>query len=120
MEAYDIWIQTVTLKQGNLALMYDNRQAQFSWKLHLRWMGPYRVVEWRTWFDEGKVLPSDFDDSIFGVTAEEPLGQHQQCAEANGGTMERNGIVSQGICKEIEARREADGNSGGKEQIAFC
>lgn len=80
----------------------------------------YECMQWRTWFDEGKVLPSDFDDSIFGVTAEEPLGQHQQCAEANGGTMERNGIVSQGICKEIEARREADGNSGGKEQIAFC
>ncbi|OAE18853.1 hypothetical protein AXG93_1647s1020 [Marchantia polymorpha subsp. ruderalis] len=44
-EAYDRRIRPVTLKQSDLALMYDSRNARFPEKLHLRWMGPYKMTE---------------------------------------------------------------------------
>lgn len=44
-KAYNSRIQSVTLKPGDLALKYDSLHARFSGMLHLRWMGPYKVME---------------------------------------------------------------------------
>ncbi|OAE31931.1 hypothetical protein AXG93_4485s1180 [Marchantia polymorpha subsp. ruderalis] len=43
-KAYDKRVRLVTLLKGHLALLYDSRHARFPGKLHLRWMGPYKVV----------------------------------------------------------------------------
>lgn len=44
-EKYDRRVKLVLLQKGDLALLYDSRHARFSGKLHLRWMGPFKVVE---------------------------------------------------------------------------
>lgn len=44
-KAYDKRVQPVTLLKGDFALVYDSRHARFLGKLHLRWMGPYKVVD---------------------------------------------------------------------------
>ncbi|OAE22511.1 hypothetical protein AXG93_4855s1040 [Marchantia polymorpha subsp. ruderalis] len=46
-ERYDKKVKPVLLQKGDLALLYDSRHAQFPGKLHLRWMGPFRVIEKR-------------------------------------------------------------------------
>ncbi|OAE27196.1 hypothetical protein AXG93_1931s1000 [Marchantia polymorpha subsp. ruderalis] len=44
-EKYDRRVKPVLLQKGDLALLYDSRHALFPGKLHLRWMGPFKVVE---------------------------------------------------------------------------
>lgn len=44
-EKYDRRLKPVLLEKGDLALLYDSRHARFPGKLHLRWMGPYKVIE---------------------------------------------------------------------------
>ncbi|OAE25047.1 hypothetical protein AXG93_1939s1040 [Marchantia polymorpha subsp. ruderalis] len=44
-ERYDRRVKPVLLQKGDLALLYDSRHARFPGKLHLRWMGPFKVVD---------------------------------------------------------------------------
>ncbi|OAE26883.1 hypothetical protein AXG93_3554s1010 [Marchantia polymorpha subsp. ruderalis] len=63
-ERYDKKIKPVLLQKGDLALLYDSRHARFPGKLHLRWMGPYRVVEV---FPNGSIQLADLAGDLLGT-----------------------------------------------------
>lgn len=63
-ERYDKKIKPVLLQAGDLALLYDSRHARFPGKLHLRWMGPYRVVEV---FPNGSIQLADLAGDLLGT-----------------------------------------------------
>ena len=44
------------IREGRLVLLYDNRHKQFPGKLHIRWMGPYKV---RTVYPNGSLQLED-------------------------------------------------------------
>lgn len=60
-EAYDKHVRLVTLLKGDLALLYDSRLARFPGKLHLRWMGPYKVVDV---FPKGSIQLADLSRQL--------------------------------------------------------
>ncbi|OAE20015.1 hypothetical protein AXG93_17s1150 [Marchantia polymorpha subsp. ruderalis] len=63
-ERYDQRIKPVLLQKGDLALLYDSRHARFPGKLHLRWMGPYKVVEV---FPNGSIQLADLTGELLGT-----------------------------------------------------
>lgn len=63
-ERYDKKIKPVLLQKGDLALLYVSRHASFPGKLHLRWMGPYRVVEV---FSNGSIQLADLAGDLLGT-----------------------------------------------------
>lgn len=63
-DRYDKKIKPVLLQRGDLALLYDSRHARFPGKLHLRWMGPYRVIEV---FPNGSIQLADLTGELLGT-----------------------------------------------------
>ncbi|OAE25999.1 hypothetical protein AXG93_1712s1790 [Marchantia polymorpha subsp. ruderalis] len=61
---YDWRVKPVLLQKGDLALLYDNRHARFPKKLHLRWMGPFKVVEA---FPNGSIQLADLSGQLLGT-----------------------------------------------------
>lgn len=66
-ERYDKKIKPVLLQKGDLALLYDNRHARFPGKLHLRWMGPYRVIEVFPNGSNGSIQLADLTGELLGT-----------------------------------------------------
>ncbi|OAE27858.1 hypothetical protein AXG93_3459s1010 [Marchantia polymorpha subsp. ruderalis] len=61
---YDRKVKPVLLEKGDLALLYDSRHARFLGKLHLRWMGPFRVIEV---FPNGFIQLADLAGQLLGT-----------------------------------------------------
>ncbi|KAL3675122.1 hypothetical protein R1sor_025070 [Riccia sorocarpa] len=57
-ENHDKRIRKIDVKDNDLVLLYDNRHIKFPGKLHLRWMGPYRVTNV---FDNGSLQLADLE-----------------------------------------------------------
>ncbi|KAL3697673.1 hypothetical protein R1sor_011749 [Riccia sorocarpa] len=57
-ENHDKRIRKIDVKDKDLVLLYDNRHIKFQEKLHLRWMGPYRVTKV---FDNGSLQLADLE-----------------------------------------------------------
>ncbi|KAL3690876.1 hypothetical protein R1sor_004527 [Riccia sorocarpa] len=57
-ENHDKRIRKIDVKDKDLVLLYENRHIKFPGKLHLRWMGPYRVTKV---FDNGSLQLADLE-----------------------------------------------------------
>lgn len=63
-EKHDKKICKVELKEGDFALLYDNRHIKFPGKLHMRWMGPYKVDKI---FDNGSLQLAELDGNLLAT-----------------------------------------------------
>ncbi|KAL3698608.1 hypothetical protein R1sor_012684 [Riccia sorocarpa] len=72
-ENHDKRLKKIDVKDEDLVLLYDNRHLKFPGKLHLRWMGPYKVTKV---FENGSLQLED-------------LGGNQLATRVNGWRVKR-------------------------------
>ncbi|KAL3694004.1 hypothetical protein R1sor_007655 [Riccia sorocarpa] len=63
-EHHDKKIRKHDVHEKDLVLLYDNRHIKFPGKLHLRWMGPYRVTKV---FENGSLQLADLEGNPFAT-----------------------------------------------------